>query len=134
LNGIFRGGGSGGDNDGYGGGNNCGLSQIFDCKVLYNGLGIFTQVPIKCLNFRVVNLFIYRWVRRMLNISDMESTPAEKKINWDFGANTPACATPDLLRTVQWKHLKPDQFACASQIVSNATTSIELKVCDELSI
>jgi len=38
-------------------------------------------------------------------------------VNWDFASNTPTCAAPRLLRTVAWRHLTPDQFACPSRIV-----------------
>lgn len=54
--------------------------------------------------------------------------------NWDFGQNTPTCAGPELLRGVTWKQLVPDQFACPSTIVGNATTIRELSIGSNASI
>ena len=60
-----------------------------------------------------------RWLRQWI---------ANTRVNWDFSQNTPACSTPEILLGLNWKHLKPEQFACPSRILANGTTSIELEV------
>ena len=50
-----------------------------------------------------------RWLRLWIDTSN---------INWDFSRNTPACSSPDIIRGISWKHMTPEQFACASRILA----------------
>ncbi len=59
-----------------------------------------------------------RWLRNWVS--------AQGK-NWDFITNTPACTAPELLHSIEWKELQPDQFACPSSIHLNNGTSFHLK-------
>lgn len=54
-----------------------------------------------------------RWLRKWIAVPGA--------VNWDFATNTPTCAAPELIKGVAWKHLSPDQFACPTRIVFNAT-------------
>ncbi len=63
-----------------------------------------------------------RWLRQWI---------AHTKVNWDFGTtipNTPACSTPEILRGINWKHLEPDKFACASKILTNGSATLEMEM------
>jgi len=62
-----------------------------------------------------------RWLRRWIVSSD------DAVINWDFASNTPTCAAPPLLRSVSWKHLDVDQFACPSSVIVNSSTSVQVQ-------
>ena len=59
-----------------------------------------------------------RWLRQWIDTTE---------VNWDFSRNTPACSSPDIIRGINWKHMKSEQFACASRILANSTTSIEVE-------
>jgi len=59
-----------------------------------------------------------RWLRRW--------TATRATVSWDFARNTPTCAAPPLLRSVSWKHLDVDQFACPSSILLNSSTSVQV--------
>jgi len=61
-----------------------------------------------------------RWLRRW--------TAQRPTVSWDFGSNTPTCAAPPLLRSVSWKHLDVDQFACPSSILINSSTSVHVYI------
>jgi len=62
-----------------------------------------------------------RWLRRWTK----ESRSAA--VNWAFSADrTPTCAQPPLLRSVSWKHLTVDQFACPTSIILNSTTTVHV--------
>ena len=78
-----------------------------------------------------------RWLRRLLpNVPTSSSSDSSivPRINWHFGDNTPKCTTPELMRDIQWRHLTVDQFACPSQIVTNSTTSVELRLGSNVSV
>jgi len=59
-----------------------------------------------------------RWLRRWVI-----SRPS---VNWNFARKTPSCAAPPLLRSVSWKHLDVDQFACPSSVLLNSSTSVQV--------
>ena len=63
-----------------------------------------------------------RWLRRWLvspvTHAGSAANAVDTTINWDFASNTPTCAAPALIRSVAWRHLTPDQFACPSRIIS----------------
>jgi len=59
-----------------------------------------------------------RWLRRW--------TSTRPTVNWDFARKTPTCASPPLLRSVSWRQLDVDQFACPSSILLNSSTSVEV--------
>jgi len=59
-----------------------------------------------------------RWLRRW--------TATRATVSWDFARNTPTCAAPPLLRSVSWRHLNVDQFACPSSVLLNASTSVQV--------
>jgi len=61
-----------------------------------------------------------RWLRRW-------TTTRRGVVSWDFAPRkTPTCAAPPLLRSVSWKHLAVDQFACPTSIVLNSSTSVQV--------
>lgn len=60
-----------------------------------------------------------RWLRRW--------TVTHPTVNWDFARKTPTCAAPPLLRSVSWKHLDVDQFACPSSVIVNSSTSVQVQ-------
>ena len=66
-----------------------------------------------------------RWLRIWL---------ANSKVNWDFAQNTPACAHPDIISSVNWKHLKPEQFSCPSRILANSTTTVQLEPAQNVTV
>jgi len=53
-------------------------------------------------------------------------TATRPAVNWDFARNTPTCAAPPLLRSVSWRHLDVDQFACPSSVLLNSSTSVQV--------
>jgi len=59
-----------------------------------------------------------RWLRRW--------TVTRTGVSWDFARNTPTCAGPPLLRSVHWRHLHVDQFACPSSVLLNSSTSVRV--------
>lgn len=59
-----------------------------------------------------------RWLRRW--------TATRPTVSWDFARNTPSCAAPPLLRSVSWRHLDVDQFACPSSVILNSSTSVQV--------
>lgn len=61
-----------------------------------------------------------RWLRRW--------TATRAAVSWDFARNTPTCAAPPLLRSVKWRHLDADQFACPSSVLLNSSTSVQVSV------
>ena len=58
-----------------------------------------------------------RWLRDWISKS---------QINWDFSHNTPTCNGPPLIRSIDWRQLTADQFACPARIESSNSTSLEL--------
>ena len=66
-----------------------------------------------------------RWLRQWIFVTS---------VNWDFGTDTPACNSPQLIRGINWKELKPKQFACASEIIVGNSTSLQLEVGGNITI
>ncbi len=66
-----------------------------------------------------------RWLRQWI---------ANTKVNWDFAQNTPACSAPEIIRGINWKHLKPERFACPTRILANSTTSLEVQARQNITI
>ena len=82
-----------------------------------------------------------RWLRRWLaggsnNSSGggggASSVAADR--SWRFTSNTPSCAGPGRIASVNWMQLNPPQFACAARIVSNSSNPTQVALGGNVSI
>lgn len=112
-----------------------GLTYVKEINIVNNELktlGAYMEFSLPP-NLRIFRLYRNPW-RCDCHLRWLREWIEKTKVNWDFSQNTPACTTPDIMRGLNWKHLKPDQFACPSQILENGTTSLELEVGQNVTI
>ncbi|CAH1778166.1 unnamed protein product [Owenia fusiformis] len=100
-----------------------GLSELKDLSLANNQLTEWESNPdTETQISKLLVLRIYRnpwqcsckirWLKQFLDKSN---------VNWNFGTDTPVCARPALLTAIKWADLRPQQFACRPEILSNSS-------------
>ena len=104
-----------------------GLLKLTDINLVNNEL---KELSGQMQNYLPPKLNVFRIYRNPWNcdchLKWLREWISNSKVNWDFAQKTPTCSSPEIIKSIDWKHMSVEQFACPSRILMNSTTTMLL--------